>query len=106
MRRRWRTGTHNPKVAGSNPAPAIRKPPLARGFSCLREPVRIVALRPRSSSGRRGTRLARWHLCLYIRALAASHRADELRKPSIVADELRGEHRVRAQWRELADDRR
>ena len=27
---------HNPKVAGSNPAPAIRKPPLARGLSCSR----------------------------------------------------------------------
>ena len=26
---------HNPKVAGSNPAPAIRKPPLARRLSCL-----------------------------------------------------------------------
>ena len=32
---------HNPKVAGSNPAPAIRKPPLARRLSCLTGPKRF-----------------------------------------------------------------
>ena len=26
---------HNPKVAGSNPAPAIRKPCIRRAFGCL-----------------------------------------------------------------------
>jgi hypothetical protein len=38
--------THNPKVAGSNPAPAIGKPPQMRGLSTSRTRQRVSILSP------------------------------------------------------------
>jgi hypothetical protein len=38
--------SHNPKVAGSNPAPAMQEPPLARGLLRLREEP-VIQLGPK-----------------------------------------------------------